>query len=471
LSLSPSHRARSGRIAILLLSLLVLPVSSEAARRRAREAPVPTFTMQLAPKSLTRSEDPVIVRGADLPGMLGRRMEGLRAYALRGSTLRPIPFQADEFDKKGVIVSPEGKDPNKDEDEGLLDANDEVVMMAMDLGGRAPRALQPRGARAAVEIEVADPATGGRGWFYLLDFDTPPARSPVSYVRYDPQKDLAETPLYVVDFNEERAVLLDDMRIKNSGGDWGPNLIDRIKVRLTFKTRTFLTFHFDEEDIHSRVSAYKNGPIRAVRATEYDIRLFFIKVTPTAHVDYLFYRNAVVGPSEVKIPFSPKLVLRGGSHAVSGLDFDANVYGWRFYSEANPKPVVVNGETKEGDGLRKDGVKWFVLYGRNGGTLTRVVYGESLLKAKLGYVLYYLDDKQKDGKPERELGQTLLGFLVDLRRIPRGKHQLWFYQYFGVPFRLGDEKRFNDILDNPLRVKALAVAPAAAPSRAGAAGR
>jgi hypothetical protein len=65
-------------------------------------------------------------------------------------------------------------------------------------------------------------------------------------------------------------------------------------------------------------------------------------------------------------------------------------------------------------------------------------------------------------------GADVQGFVVDLRRLPRGKHHLWFYQFFAVPYALGDEKKFNDIIDNPLTVKAQAIGPAAAPAAAGA---
>jgi hypothetical protein len=437
--------------ALIACLLLLSPVS-------AREIPEPPSTdPALSPRTMTRKEDPVIVSGRDLPGMSGRPVEGLRAFALREGAMAAIPYQVDELDPKGRIVCPEGKDPRKDEDEGLLDANDEVVVMAADLGERAPRSLYPEEARAASEIEVADPDTGEKAWFYLFDFDAPPPPSQVSYVRYDPVKDLAESPLYILDFNERRSILLDDLRIKRPGGDPGPNLIDRIKIRTAFKTRLFITFRFDEEDISTHVTAYKNGPIRSVRSADYYLKLFFIKVTPSAHVDYLFYRNGVVGPSELKIPFNPKIVLRGGSRAISGLDFASAVHGWRFYAARNRTPVVLNGKTMNGEGLEKEGVSWFVVYGEDRGTVTRGVYGSSLIKAKQEYVLYYNDDEERENRPEREKGETMLGFNMDILRLPRGSHRIWFYQFFASPFAVGDEKKFNDILDRPLTARAQAV--------------
>ncbi len=400
----------------------------------------------------------MILQGKDLPGMLGRPIAGLRAFAFREGALAPIPFQVDEFDKKGRIVSTEGEHPGEDEDGdgGELDDNDELVVMASDLGDQAPPDRAPGGARAAAAVEVRDPTTGGRGWFTVFDFDAPPPLSPISYVHYDPAKDAVETSRYLVDFNAQNPILLDDLRIKDQAGNPGPNLLDRIKMRAVLKTRLYFTVHLTEDGVTSRIPAYKNGPIRAVRVGEFYIKLWFLKVTPSGYVDYLFYRNAVVGPSEVKVPFSPKLVLRGGSTSVGGLDFDSNVRGWKFYSERNPAPVTVTGETGEGSGLEKMNVSWFGLYGPNGGTMMRIVYGESLLKAKVDYALYYLDDRNREDKPEREKGETLLGFSTDVLQIPRGTHRMWFYQYFAAPWRIGDEKKFTDILDRPLTVKAQA---------------
>ena len=471
------HRPRQAPCPLAVLPLVVLflmlPTASAGARSVTRalsaSSAAPKF---LQAKTLARSEDPVIVTGKDLPGMLARPVSGFRVYAMRGEVMTPTPFQVDEFTKDGVIVSPEGKHPEKDEDDGKLDGNDQLIVMAFDTGNRAPRALYPRGARAASEVEVGDPETGEKGWFYIFDFNDPPPRSPISYVHYDPVQDMAETPLYRVDFNKHRSILLDDLRAKSVSGDPGPNIIDRIKVRMAFKTRTYITFRFDEEDITSRVMAYKNGPIRAVRTTEYYLRLFFIRVTPTAHVDYLFYRNAIVGPSELKVPFSPKLVLRGGSRAVSGLHFDNAIYGWCFYSARNPACRTLDGTTGEGKDLAKEDVDWFVVYGNGRGTMSRVVYGPSLIEAKLDYVLSYRDDKNYEDPPEREKGGVMLGFVVDLTKIPRGQHKLWFYEYFKAPFQQGDEVHFNAILDHPLAVKALAVSlPDGTAARPAGAGR
>ncbi|MDP3940051.1 MAG: hypothetical protein Q8R92_18185 [Deltaproteobacteria bacterium] len=441
-------------LVLVLLSLPLGPVQTLALDGADGEGEASVAT---AARTLTRTVDPVIVQGKELPGMSGRPLASLRAFALRDGRLEAIPYQIDEFDEKGRITCPEGKDPRKDEDEGHLDSNDEVVVMAADLGDKAPRRIFPRDARAASEVRVQDPTSGTQAWFYVFDFDSPPPPSPVEYVQYDPTEDKASSDLYLVDFNERRSILLDDMRIKGKDGKLGVNIIDRIKVRTWFKSRIFITFKFNEEDITSHVTAHKNGPIRSVRSADYFLKLLFIKVTPSAHVDYLFYRNAIVGPGELKVPFNPKLVLRGGSRAVTGLDFDEAVRGWQFYSARNPNPIVLDGINKTGDGLEKKDVNWFALFGEEGGTMTRVVYGPSILKAKQGYDLYYVDDLDQDGSPERTKGETMFGFTMDLLKLPRGAHQLWFYQYFASPFTMGDEVKFNDILDHALEPRALAV--------------
>lgn len=441
-----------------IIILVLLFAFSGASIAFAQETtPASAAHAPLSVRTLTRIEDPVILKGADLPGMLGHSAEGLRAYALREGRLLPIPYQVDEFDKNGRIVCPEGKDARQDEDKGLLDANDEVVVMVSDLGDRAPRLLFPTDARQASEIEVQDPDTGERAWFYIFDFEDPPPPSPEVYVTYDPEKDLARSSVYLVDFNERRSILLDDMRIAGPDKKMGENIIDRIKIRTWFKSRIFITFKFNEEDITSRVTGYKNGPVRSIRSAEYYLKLFFIKVTPSAFVDYLFYRNAIVGPSELKVPFSPRLVLRGGSKAITGLDFSSAVYGWQFYTAKNPTPVTLDGMNRNHGEMRTEGVSWFAIFGEGRGTITRVVYGASLLKAKQKYVFYFVDDKEKEAKPEREKGETFLAFDLDLLKIPRGTHKMWFYQFFASPFVPGDEARFNLIIDRPLENKALAM--------------
>jgi hypothetical protein len=306
--------------------------------------------------------------------------------------MSPIPYQVDEFDRKGRIVSTAGDHPGRDDDEGKFDSNDQLVVMAFDLGARAGRETWPPGARAAAEVEITDPETATKGWFYVFDFDAPPAPSPVSYVHYDPAKDLVDTALYTLDFNEKYAILIDDMRIRSAAGDAGPNLVDRIKARTVLKSRLFLTFHFNEEDITTRVVAYKIGPIRVVRATEYYLRILFLKVIPSAYVDYLFYRNAVVGPSELKIPFSPKIVLRGGSESISGLDFAHEIYGWKFYTEGHPEPVTLTGESMKGRGEKIEGARWLALYGKPGGTLLRVVRPYAR-ESRAWHIFFWRDDR------------------------------------------------------------------------------
>ncbi len=439
----------------LLACLTFTPARAE--ERIAPGAEPSAVPSTLVTKGLTRTEDPVVLNGRDLPGMIARPIGGLRAYALREGRMIPIPFQVDEFDREGRILSTAGASPGRDDDEGRFDANDELVVMAFDLGDRARRQAYPEGARSAAETEVTDPETGKKAWFYVFDFDAPPAPSPVSYVAYDPEEDLVDTARYRMDFNAEHAVLIDDLRIKSASGVEGPNLIDRIKARTVLKTRLYLTFHFDEEDITTRVAAYKVGPIRVVRATEYYLRILFLKVTPSAYVDFLFYRNAIVGPSEMKIPFSPKIVFRGGSESISGLDFDHNIYGWKFYTEKHPDPVTLTGESMKNEGEKREGVRWLALYGKPGGTLVRVVYGQSLLDAKVGYIFFYRDDKDREEKPEREKGESFLGYYMDVLQFPKGTHRFWFYQYFAAPYGPGDEKKFIDILDRPLGVEARAV--------------
>ena len=82
----------------------------------------------VAPTAIGRSHDPVIVPGADLPGFDQVPIDELRLYVFDGAAWQPIPMQIDER----VVVSNTAVYTTFED--GLLDANDELVFMGHDAG-------------------------------------------------------------------------------------------------------------------------------------------------------------------------------------------------------------------------------------------------------------------------------------------------------------------------------------------------
>ena len=120
--------------------------------------------------TLDRDLEPIIINGADLPGLAGAPVDDLFAFAYTDGAWAQIPIQVDEmaFDviTKTFYVTMERS--------SALDPNDEIVFMAMDTGDKAPASEAPMMNGQPVnslwyEVEITDPtAPSKKGWAYLV---------------------------------------------------------------------------------------------------------------------------------------------------------------------------------------------------------------------------------------------------------------------------------------------------------------
>jgi hypothetical protein len=138
----------------------------------------------------------VIVSGGDLTAFEGAPLYDLFVYAYRGGAWQQIPFQFDEVDATGTYTV----------ENGLLDANDELVFMAPDLGTQAvPWVWIPDTASQAsprYQSAVSDPLDAGQhGWVYVYrSADLAPASSG-DYVDWDAVNHRLVGTTYVVGFD------------------------------------------------------------------------------------------------------------------------------------------------------------------------------------------------------------------------------------------------------------------------------
>ena len=141
-------------------------------------APPPAGASVIIPKTLERTEDPVIIEGKKLPQeMLGYPIENYGLYSFwDASKFTPIPFQIDEK-LNGDYVFPFGPKATRDSDGGRFDADDELVFMVKDTGNFVPQHFWPKGVRRACAIELTDPLNGKKAWAFLFLFDKKAPRS------------------------------------------------------------------------------------------------------------------------------------------------------------------------------------------------------------------------------------------------------------------------------------------------------
>ena len=436
---------------LTILSLLGLsPWPIEAARADA-----------ITPNTLTRTADPVTIRGDGLRAFTGVPIENLRLYAACEEALLPIPFQIDEIDLHGFYVLPEGKRPNRDNlnerdsaaTDGRVDANDELVFMARDLGTHVEHPVTLKGCARGLEIAVTDPVDNGQGWAYLFECPEPPPLSDRDYVDFDPEKDLIDAEAYVLGYSpDEDLVYTEHIAVKAEGGGDGNNLIDRMNIR--FHASILLksiTFSRNEDDFVSEVISYKDGPVRVMRRVGNRMRLVLGLRSPEIIAYSVYYGRSMESPNTFNMPVSMKAVVKD-VRFVGGTDYNSGAVGMLFYSSGNRTGSIVDGipSQQEEDFDREDN-EWTVLTGPQGTILTRLVLGPKF-QPIIGNRLFYVDDMSAPNKPENERGQyPTIGFIpTNLMALEPGRYHYNVHIYILPGYRPGDEQTWIDIIDRPL---------------------
>jgi hypothetical protein len=236
----------------LSLWFLVVSLAMMGASTKAQSAPV-------TPAAINRPQDPVIVTGANLAAYGGAPVNELVLYAYQAGVWIPIPFQIDERtnDITGTYVI---------SDDGLLDANDELVFMAADAGDSASNNSNwPNDAASKAyprhAIQVNDPLSpGSEAWAYLYRSATL-TRSNTSYVTWNQAAQVMTATSYIAAFDPANFVGLANLKLNGNPAD----ILDRQKIRVKPPILQAFTEEFLKTFIPPTITLSVVGPIRAIR--------------------------------------------------------------------------------------------------------------------------------------------------------------------------------------------------------------
>ncbi|MCX5867549.1 MAG: hypothetical protein NT009_08785 [Proteobacteria bacterium] len=420
-------------------------------------------TVVLEKKTLTRAEDFVVVYGKTLRKSLGEDIGQLGLFAFHEGKLVPIPFQIDEINKEGEWVLTQvpptqagaGLKPERDDDDGNLDENDELAFMARDAGDRVPPEGYPPEALKVDEIMIRDPIDGGKSWVYLCFFKGSFAHSHRDYVAYVFPEDQIKTGNYVMGFPPELPIAPGMISIHGS-----PSILDRMKIRLKVKILG-IEFSLAESNFISRLSLYKDGPIRVIRRTRSAIKFIGMFRSPSAAVENIFYENAVVIPIWIRLPYStkafkfliPYIIVRGTADL-------KNMHGWKLKTNLDPRWLKIDGKMDEDENTLngKEGFNWFLASGPPGVFMIRLVLDRNPdgtpQKTPITTRLYYKDDDASIDPPEATPGESPdVGYWLDgLRDLEKGLLYICPALFMIKDYSEGKEKDYLNILDRPLEV-------------------
>ena len=394
-----------------------------------------------------RERNVVQVEGSTLDSLQGLSIGELALLAHRGGAFEAIPFQIDERDPEGEWVLTHGLEAGTDVDDGAVDANDLLLFMAADVGGRATTAPP---ARAGLELGVHDPITGARGWVYLVPSPGAPPRSDRRYVSLETSTDSIESEFYGLTFSRKIPISLAYLTLHL--GDPPRNLVDRLKVRGQAILFGLIEWSIDEEDMRSVPTGYLPGPIRAIRRVRNQIHFGMGLESPLLYFDTVYYRDSIYLPVKLHAPFEGQLVLVE-SAANAYVDFRGPP-GWGL-KVPGAGTIQLDGETSPDERrVLDDPASSFVIVGPKASLYVRMILDESL--PEVVPYLHLVDSADLADPPEEDPGQRpSIGVrFTRLETLSEGTHDIDVEIHLLVGYEIGDEVKAQQRLDRPLETTA-----------------
>lgn len=263
--------------------------------------------LALTPRSVL---EPVVLRGAKLPALLGVSADRLALLTVRRAKIETIPFQIDQKDGNRRFYLSSQPHP--------LGPSDELVWMASDMGERAAPDLLKKTAPDGVwhEIRLAEKDETDAAYLYLLMIDNPPKYSGGDYVTYTYNDDLLRTRYYYSGFRN--VIVADRCGWITSDGAPGPNVLTNVSVR--FQARALLGLlpvDVTEKNLKSRIVGYKDGAIRLIKRIESAPQLGLGFRGPSNLTEGVFYRNLMQTIVKIHFPVGSGAVLNKANFQIN----------------------------------------------------------------------------------------------------------------------------------------------------------
>ncbi|MBN2354525.1 T9SS type A sorting domain-containing protein [candidate division KSB1 bacterium] len=368
--------------------------------------------------TLGHEYEPVVVRGALLSLFNGVAFDDLFIYRFLfdSQTWEQIPFQFDDVGADESYFS---------ENDGLLDADDELVFMAADIGDRAPTGawIADGDARihARYELQVTDGSNSGlRGWVYLYRSAVLTPQFTQDYVSADLINDGIQSSFYYLTHNTHGA--MDQLRITSAGGGNNADIVDREKVRI-LGTIYSLPYELNEDTIVATNHQFKDGPVRVLRQVSYQLSSLgasFQKDISERYYDRLSITGGSIGHIDPSY---------GVTYMRQSLDLNSAAIGMMFFSPVNSGITIDGIPDAPVTILPTSGITWNQLTGSQG-TIVQVVNLPDLGNPQY---LYYRDNSaggSGDATLETGDSQSFGDVGVSFQNPNTGVFALGFLRYF-----------------------------------------
>lgn len=251
----------------------------------------------------------VVTSATQIPALSGHSIKQISLLNYSQERFQKIIFQIDQKDAQGRYVLDKKNEKNR-QSTGAMNTftdNDELVFRSKDMNERVDYSSKLLKQYTLIELEIIIETNSGEisKWLYIKldDENSEPDSEHNTTINYDYIQDEVTSSVYKIGFSKAHPFLLDRFhwRLSDKTG-WVPDITDMMKIRHT--GRFFgLPFKRTQDDYYSQLIAVQEGPLRIIRRTKNNIRVFLRLKSPVLFIDYIMMPNGFVMDTTIDIPF------------------------------------------------------------------------------------------------------------------------------------------------------------------------
>ena len=251
-------------------------------------------TNQLSP-SYSRHVN--IIKGSELPMLLGKSSKNFSIMVMKDNTFIPIPYQFDDVDILGFPYVPNGYFEIEGK-EDIIESQDELVFMLRDTGEKASadQINKLKGSEDSMVAELSFQANDVSYFAYVVENNA--KRSDKYYAYFDQKTGLVSTDKYTLQTTPDDILIWGDLMY--SDYEPGVTIFDTMKLRIRARLG-FIKATIYNDLIPTKIIAVKNGPIRSLVSFQIKIALLGIKLANAGSV-MTFSEEAIKVPVFAHIP-------------------------------------------------------------------------------------------------------------------------------------------------------------------------
>ena len=272
--------------------------------------------------------------------LFGARAVKLQAWRYLAKKWEHVTLQVDERDSDGSYVLDEGLPYTRYNDDGVIDANDELSIHASSLGDAFTKTMVSKKLLTMISRWARVDFCSSKESYLgsILIAEGKEAASPLPFrALFNRQSAAVETSKYHYRFRTEQPMLIGDVKLKTSTGEKDVFSGSSFLMPLIPKFFLFPSFHFGESDFTSEIESWRSGPVRSIVAVGAKMRKFFSVIDLHLFSELVFYEDFFQIPTQIEFIFDPSRYLKRGSGLAYILKYPPGV-DWKLESNLQSLP-------------------------------------------------------------------------------------------------------------------------------------